>query len=361
MGPSSRPPAGSLARDPQLLAGVGSSLAMSVLTCVCLSAETCPQLAVPLNGRMLGRSMRVGHDVHFVCDAGFRLVGSETRACQHDCTWSGTQPFCRSEVDIDDCSSNPCANSGTCLDGNRSYTCLCPQDCDTRCPPTAWVMLSNASFSCQPRCAESRVGSWRCSCDAGGNCLGGDRTPVMSHSVPPDVDECQLFQSSPRTRLCLHNCLILPGSYCCLCRPGYLLHADRSACKGKRGGCRAGSIPREQGVTVCINTFGGHHCVRPKCPLPRHNTSYVKTSPAAWLPPPPPSTTCRSGPTVLCPASSSRRPPPAPQATVCISPSWAAGDRAPLPCGAPASRWESWCSPALWQGQPHWRWSWSWS
>lgn len=27
---------------------------------------------------------------------------------------------------IDDCSSNPCANSGTCVDGNQSYTCVCP-------------------------------------------------------------------------------------------------------------------------------------------------------------------------------------------------------------------------------------------
>ncbi|KFR09943.1 Fibulin-7, partial [Opisthocomus hoazin] len=57
--------------------------------------ETCPQPAVPLNGRMLGRSVRVGHDVHFVCDAGFGLVGSETRSCRHNRTWSGTQPFRR--------------------------------------------------------------------------------------------------------------------------------------------------------------------------------------------------------------------------------------------------------------------------
>lgn len=131
----------------------------------------------------------------------------------------------------------------------------------------------------------------------------------MPRSVPSDVDECQLFQSSPQTRLCLHDCLNLPGSYRCLCPPGYLLHADRNACEGKSGGCGAGSIPGDQGcdggqrgqprsprVTaadvdecagkqhnctqgdLCINTFGGHRCVRPKCPPPRHNTSYVKTS-----------------------------------------------------------------------------------
>lgn len=70
---------------------------MSIPTHVCPSTEICPQLAAPLNGRMLGRSLRVGHEVHFICDAGFRLVGSETRACRHNRTWSGTQPFCRSE------------------------------------------------------------------------------------------------------------------------------------------------------------------------------------------------------------------------------------------------------------------------
>lgn len=131
----------------------------------------------------------------------------------------------------------------------------------------------------------------------------------MPRSVPPDVDECQLFQSSPQTRLCLHDCVNLPGSYRCLCPPGYLLHADRNVCEGKSRGCRAGSSPWDQGcggeqwgqpcsplVTaadvnecagkqhnctqgdLCINTFGGHRCVRPKCPPPRHNTSYVKTS-----------------------------------------------------------------------------------
>ncbi|NWW96417.1 FBLN7 protein, partial [Rhynochetos jubatus] len=268
--------------------------------------ETCPQPAVPLNGRMLGRNVRVGHDIHFVCNAGFRLVGSETRSCRHDRTWSGTQPFCRS---TDDCSSNPCANGGTCVDRNQSYTCLCPRgwsgpSCQSpiyacRCPGLGCGGQGcfNASFSRQPRCAEGRAGSRRCTCDAG--------FQMRSGGVCHDVDECQLFQSSPQTRLCLHDCLNLPGSYRCLCPPGYVLHADRNACEGKN----AESIPWDQGCSgeqqgqprsprvttadvnecagkqhnctqsdLCINTFGGHRCVRPKCPPPRHNTSYVKTS-----------------------------------------------------------------------------------
>ncbi|KFQ27122.1 Fibulin-7, partial [Merops nubicus] len=107
-----------------------------------------------------------------------------------------------------------------------------------------------------------------CSCDAG--------FQMRASGVCYDVDECQLFQSSPQTRLCLHNCLNLPGSYRCLCPPGYLLHADRNTCEDvdecarKQHNCTQGDL--------CINTFGGHRCVRPKCPPPRHNTSYVKTS-----------------------------------------------------------------------------------
>ncbi|NXU07633.1 FBLN7 protein, partial [Buphagus erythrorhynchus] len=256
--------------------------------------EMCPQLAVPLNGRMLGRSLRVGHEVHFVCDAGFRLVGSETRACRHNRTWSGTQPFCRS---IDDCSSNPCANSGTCVDGNQSYTCLCPPGWSGPSCQSPIYSCSNTSFSRQPRCAEGRSGSRRCSCDTGfqlqpgGVCQGKRGAKMMEGENKAwwqwdlwlfptlstlDVDECQLYQSSPQTQICLHDCLNLPGSYRCLCPSGYLLHADRNACEdvnecaGKQHNCSQGDL--------CINTFGSHRCVRPKCPPPRHNTSYVKTS-----------------------------------------------------------------------------------
>lgn len=58
-----------------------------------------------------------------------------------------------------------------------------------------------------------------------------------------DVDECHLYQSSPQTQICLHDCLNLPGSYRCLCPPGYVLHADRNACEGRNPECRAVSLP----------------------------------------------------------------------------------------------------------------------
>ncbi|XP_074974373.1 fibulin-7 isoform X5 [Caretta caretta] len=190
--------------------------------------DSCPHLTAPLNGRKLGEKATVGHEVHFLCEAGFRLVGSESRTCLQDRTWSGQQPFCQT---ISNCASSPCANGGTCVEDVRRFSCLCP-------------------------------GSW-----SGSNC----QTPISSY-----VDECQLFQASWQTRLCVHDCVNVPGSYHCVCPQGYLLHADQNMCTDvdectdNQHNCSHGEL--------CVNVFGGYRCVRPKCPQPRLNTSYVKTS-----------------------------------------------------------------------------------
>lgn len=58
-------------------------------------AGTCPKLDAPINGRKLGKSLSVGHEVHFLCDPGYELVGSESRVCQEGLTWGGQQTSCR--------------------------------------------------------------------------------------------------------------------------------------------------------------------------------------------------------------------------------------------------------------------------
>ncbi|XP_074078926.1 fibulin-7-like [Macrotis lagotis] len=231
--------------------------------------ETCPHLAMPAHGRKLGRKVGIGHEVHFLCDTGFQLVGSESRLCQENRTWSGQQPFCKS---IDDCASQPCTNGGTCVDDVQRYICLCPSgwtgnNCQT--PATSyWVSLSNSSFSRQPRCAENGQGARQCSCDIGFQMRAG--------GLCQDVDECQMFQLNHQNRICVHNCINLPGSYRCICPPGYLLNPDQNTCEDvdecadQQHNCSRGEL--------CINVFGGFQCVRPECPRPRHNTSYVKTS-----------------------------------------------------------------------------------
>lgn len=58
---------------------------------------TCPKLDTPINGRKLGKSHSTGHEVHFLCDPGYELVGSESRVCQESLSWSGQQTTCRGE------------------------------------------------------------------------------------------------------------------------------------------------------------------------------------------------------------------------------------------------------------------------
>ncbi|XP_066493893.1 fibulin-7-like [Tiliqua scincoides] len=231
--------------------------------------ESCSLLPAPANGRRLGKKMVVGHEVHFVCDLGFLLVGSETRVCLENRTWSGQQPLCKS---INDCASNPCANGGTCVDGILRYSCLCPSGWSgSTCQVplySYWVTLSNSSFHRQPRCADTPLGSRQCSCDAGFQMRAG--------GLCQDVDECQIFQSSRHSRICSHECVNLPGSYRCTCPEGYQLQTDKNTCNDVDE-CAENHHNCSHGQT-CINIFGGFRCVRPECPKAQLNTSYVKTS-----------------------------------------------------------------------------------
>ncbi|CAI5781939.1 fibulinfibulin-7-like [Podarcis lilfordi] len=190
--------------------------------------ESCTPLPAPLNGRRLGKRTSVGHEVHFVCDDGFLLVGAETRVCQENHKWSGQQPVCKG---INECASNPCANGGTCVDGIHRYSCLCP---------SGW-----SGSTCQ--------------------------APLYSY-----IDECKLFQTSRHTRICLHKCVNLPGAYQCTCPHGYQLQGDTNSCNDVDE-CAENQHNCSQGQT-CINVFGGFRCVRPECPKAQLNISYVKTS-----------------------------------------------------------------------------------
>lgn len=190
------------------------------------------------------------------------------------------------------------------------------------------MTLSNSSFSRQPRCAEGRPGSRHCSCDtgfqmrAGGVCQGtggtrrdearwGQVTPIhplctlqmstsasfsspaprpgsasttASTSRAPTAASapqgtCSTLTATParvRPRATSILCSLWHGASCtarrCGAGPVHPLFAttDVDECTGSQHNCTHGEL--------CINTFGGHRCVRPKCPPPRHNTSYVKTS-----------------------------------------------------------------------------------
>uniref|UniRef100_A0A8C9R7N5 Fibulin-7-like n=1 Tax=Scleropages formosus TaxID=113540 RepID=A0A8C9R7N5_SCLFO len=258
------------------VANVFSCREASVPIASFLPPGTCPLLEAPPNGRRLGKARGAGHEVHFVCEPGYELLGPETRVCLHSLSWSGQQPRCRSEY-VDDCASAPCLNGGACVDAVNQFICSCPKSWTGATCQTAMINTSSTAATPSPpspftrpaTCAQVQ-GVTRCSCEAGFSIAGRDSTSCT------DIDECSLFHAGRAGRLCLHACVNTPGGYRCTCPDGYNLARDGRNCKDvdecadMRHDCT-----REQ---LCVNTFGAFRCVLVDCPRIR-NATYAKTSP----------------------------------------------------------------------------------
>ncbi|KAH0510962.1 Fibulin-7 [Microtus ochrogaster] len=201
---------------------------------------SCPALDAPADGRKFGSKYLVDHEVHFTCNPGFQLVGPSSVVCLANGTWDEEKPHCRA---ASECSSQPCHNGGTCVEGANQYRCICPpgktgNHCQNQTQPEApedgvisdpgapeGGMHSDSAFSHPPHCTQ--VGQEQhCSCEAGFHLSG----TLGSDAACLDVDECVSLQ---------HTC--------------------------------------PQGTT-CFNTGGSFQCVKPECPEASGNVSYVKTS-----------------------------------------------------------------------------------
>ena len=60
---------------------------------------SCPELDYPENGIVLcplkeDKKYLYEDFCKFTCNTGYELVGSDTRSCKSDGSWSGTQPIC---------------------------------------------------------------------------------------------------------------------------------------------------------------------------------------------------------------------------------------------------------------------------
>uniref|UniRef100_A0A3B5LWQ7 Sushi domain-containing protein n=1 Tax=Xiphophorus couchianus TaxID=32473 RepID=A0A3B5LWQ7_9TELE len=233
------------------------------------SLRTCPKLDEPINGRKLGKSHRVGHEVHFLCDPGYEIVGSESRVCQESLTWTGQQPTCRG---LRRCASSPCLNGGTCVDELNQFSCVCAkgwagETCQSPVPTSA-----TAGAYVRPSRCTIVQGTTHCTCEPGYTISGRD-----SYSCT-DIDECELFHNGPAGKLCLHKCVNTPGGYRCSCPAGYNVTRDGRSCKDiDECATRQNNCTNDQ---MCVNTYGGFQCVRVDCPKIPHAT-YVKTSPMA--------------------------------------------------------------------------------
>ena len=60
------------------------------------NAQECPVLPNPSNGRIkYSRGRRVGASVWYACSSGYTLIGSESRTCLRNLSWSLQAPNCR--------------------------------------------------------------------------------------------------------------------------------------------------------------------------------------------------------------------------------------------------------------------------
>ncbi|TRZ11291.1 hypothetical protein HGM15179_015809 [Zosterops borbonicus] len=243
-----------------------------------LPAGSCPALQAPAYGRKFGTKYLVDRKVHFACDPGFQLLGSSTRMCQANGSWTGEEPRC---AEISECSSSPCQNGGTCLEGLNNFKCLCPlQWTGTTCQyqaqtaPPAWSMLDDPAFRWQPRCAQIAQ-TQQCSCDPGFHMSG-----LTSNGICQDLNECKVYHQEGGPRLCAHVCVNIPGSFCCSCPAGYVLLGDGKSCEDidecslSQDNCTNGS--------TCINTGGGGIPMRHPAVSPSHRQCLLCQNLPLW-------------------------------------------------------------------------------
>jgi len=61
-------------------------------------AVDCGQLPAPVNGSIFGTKTVFPNTVKFSCDEGFDLLGSLTRKCQPNGSWSGNSTTCKGQL-----------------------------------------------------------------------------------------------------------------------------------------------------------------------------------------------------------------------------------------------------------------------
>ena len=146
--------------------------------------------------------------------------------CVCDCCQTGV--YCL--VQVDECASNPCQNSGTCVDGGCGFTCVCTQPwtgetCETDIDECAFTPCSNGAGCTHIPAAGNESGPWfKCDCPCGwtGAICGIDLDECVSG---PCQNNGTCTEGMDPSQLCHHACDCVKGF------TGYLCEIDIDECE----------------------------------------------------------------------------------------------------------------------------------
>ena len=176
----------------------------------CLNGGRC--IDYPQNGSFSCQCTRFFTDTY--CDIPIAICDTMNSICSS--FFNCTGPNC--EMNINDCASEPCMNSGTCLDGIGGFVCNCTEGitgrlCDVLCPPGHEGEFCESTIF---YCSQS-------SCMNGGTCMeniGGFRCHCPDGYTGP---RCELNNTCTVAQ-CFNGgtCVNLPtGGSECECLPGF--------------------------------------------------------------------------------------------------------------------------------------------
>ncbi|EDO36528.1 predicted protein, partial [Nematostella vectensis] len=127
----------------------------------------CGRLTVPLNGKLEGSLTTYSSTINITCDEGYALIGPESRVCQANGTWSGSNVTCRgwfnTNPSLIDCGSPGAPAHGSVSGDSTTFTSRLAFSCDAGYIMSGSLIrtcLENASWSgTQPRCSAVDCGT----------------------------------------------------------------------------------------------------------------------------------------------------------------------------------------------------------
>lgn len=104
----------------------------------------------------------------------------------------------------------------------------------TRQNERAWKKQSISSFVLNGVCTSGVITSvLNCNSASPGHAKQNVDTYMWIFFFLIDVNECEVYRLDKGVKLCVHECVNVPGSYHCSCPSGYKLLHDRRSCEGE--------------------------------------------------------------------------------------------------------------------------------